>query len=954
MIGQILSHYKILEQLGAGGVGVVYKAQDTRLLRYVAVKILAAELMGDERRRQRFIKEAQTASSLNHPNICTIHDVDEDDGVHFIVMELIEGETLRARLNRRGLLPEAEVVDLALKVCDALAAVHEKSTFHRDIKPDNIMVSRQGAVKVMDFGLAKLATEAAETVAEIAFEQNLQFGIGAPKNTYVESVVLTNLSGLLGTVHYMSPEQVQGKTIDERSDIFSLGVTLFELLHGKRPFEGESNLAILSKIINDPPQPIDLGATRVSPELQHIILRCVAKEPAQRFRNVHEIIANLRLLTPANLTLREEKRAPETVKITPEAYDDYLKGTFYFDNFTPMNLHKSIEFFKRAVQADPNFVEAHVGLARALTHMGMTNWGPAAQAFAEARTVAMQALALEPENAEAMVILALIKFQTEYDWTGAAKLFKQAMARNPESVIVNDSYAFYLTDTTQHEEAIRCARFCLNEVPQPCYYQVRLGWTYLVARQYDEAIAQLRETQLSFPELAFADMLLSWSYAMKGLAAQALAECAKAEAKGVPSWQASWIYALVGKTEEAKARLDVFRQQNLPDEWGVLFATYATLGEIDLAFEELEKVYEKRLSHLVCLKAFPQYDGLRSDPRYFALLKKLGMENDGPNHNRGKLEARTTNNPEALENYLKGTVYFDNFTPVNLQKSKEHFELAIAEDSGFAQAYVGLAQTLVHLGLKSLSPPKIAFPQAREVAIKALELDKGLAEAHAVLGMIKFTCEWDWAGAKIEFERAIDLSSKSILVNDAYAFYLTALEQHKESISRVEHNVAKNPSSVYHNLRLGWSYYMARQYNDAIIQSQKTHELHRELSYTHLLLAWSYTRKGMHVEALGESEKAQIKGVPRWYFGRIYAEAGKIDEARKGLQALLSENIPAYFFIADIYLALGNLDAAFAYFEKAYEENFSEVTWLKVTPQFDAMRADPRYFALLKKIGLEE
>ena len=1278
MTGKTISHYKILEQLGQGGMGVVYKAQDIRLLRYVALKILTAELVGDEKRRSRFIREAQSASALNHPNICIIHDIDQADDVHFIVMELIEGETLRERLNRRGPLPETEVIDLALKVCDALAAVHEKGIFHRDIKPDNIMISRQGVVKVMDFGLATLAAEAAEAVAELELAQDFPTEAQIREKTYVENVVLTNLSGLLGTVHYMSPEQAQGKTVDHRSDIFSLGVALYELLTGKQPFAGKSNLTILSKIINDLPQPITLDLTQVSRELQQLIDRCIAKEPAQRFQNINEIIIDLRLLTQANLTVQEKRRVSKTSTIRPETYEGYLKGIFYFDYFTPMNLHKSIEFLKHAVKDDPNFVEAYVGLARALTHLGMTNWGPSAEAFAEARTMVMAALELEPENAEAMAILALIKFQTEYDWTGAGRLFKRAMARNPDSVIVSDSYAFYLTDTTQHEEAIRCARYCLNKVPQPCYYQLRLGWTYLVARQYDEAIAQFQETQLRFPELAFADHLLSWCYSMKGLHAQALSECAKGESKGMPPWQSSWIYARAGKTEEAKARLDAFRKQNLPDDWGVLFGAYAALGEIDLAFEELEKAYEKRLSHLVYLKAFPQFDVLRSDPRYFVLLKKIGLESDQPNQKKVDLfvsgaskprsisaeayddylkgtvylenftpvnlqkscehfrlavdkdpnsaparlklaqtlahlgfismlspqqafpqaraeahkaleldhtlveahavlgmvkflfekdwsgaeaelrhvleidpdsvlandiyafyltamarhdeslarllhtlameprsfylnlrlgwsyyvmrryeeaiaqlqktlelhpdlapphlflawcyvqkgmhaealaecakahtkglpvwqcgrvyaqsgkteEARQglevlasqeialywmaeiylglgdfdrafeqlekafemrfpelaflkvlpqfddlrsepryfallkklglendqpkpgqtrTVKPEADEDYHKGAVYFDNFTPVNLQKSKEHFELAIASDPGFVQACVGLAQTLVHLGLTSLLPPKIAFPQAREVALKVLKLDQSLAEAHAVLGMIKFAFERDWAGAEVELKRANELSPKSILVNDAYAFYLTALEQHEGSLSRLEQNVATNPASFYQNLRLGWSYYMARQYDDAITQLQKTHELHRELSFPHIFLAWSYTRQGMHAEALAECNKAQIKGVPQWYFGRIYAEAGKIDEARKGLQVLLSENLPGYFFIADIYLALGNLDAAFAYFEKAYEENASEVTWLKVTPQFDAMRSDPRYFALLRKIGL--
>ncbi|MGH7456283.1 MAG: serine/threonine protein kinase, partial [bacterium] len=391
MIGQTLSHYKILEKIGEGGMGVVHKAQDTRLLRHVAIKILAAELMGDEKRRNRFIREAQTASSLNHPNICTIHDIDEAGSMHFIVMELIEGETLRELLDRRGPLPEAEVIGIALKVCDALAAVHEKGIFHRDIKPDNLMISRQGVVKVTDFGLAKLATEA----VEVELDQHAPIEAQTREQMYVENVILTNLSGLLGTVHYMSPEQARGKAVDHRSDIFSLGVTLYELLTGKRPFEGESNLTILSKIINDPPRPITLDWAPVSLELQQLMSRCVAKEPAQRFQNINEIIMDLRLLAQANLTVQEKKRVSQAVTIKPEAYDDYLKGAYYFDNFTPMNLLKSQECFQNAIEKAAEYAPAYIGLAQTLAHLGVVGWLPPQQVFPAARAAATKALALD-------------------------------------------------------------------------------------------------------------------------------------------------------------------------------------------------------------------------------------------------------------------------------------------------------------------------------------------------------------------------------------------------------------------------------------------------------------------------------------------------------------------------------------------------------------------------------
>jgi len=287
MIDTKISHYIIVEKLGDGGMGTVYKARDTRLLRHVAIKLLRPELMIDAKKRRRFIKEAQTASSLNHPNICTIHDINEDNDQHFIVMELVEGKTLREILEERKKLPESELIEIALKICEALSAVHEKGISHRDIKPENIMISNSGLVKVMDFGLAKLATEHVESVAEQEGNHNW-------RNEYLNNVV-TNLSGLLGTVHYMSPEQAQGEEVDHRSDIFSLGILLYELLTGQKPFMGNTNLDILTKIIRETNE-INFPSELVSHEFKSIISKALEKEPDKRYQNINELLKNLRQL----------------------------------------------------------------------------------------------------------------------------------------------------------------------------------------------------------------------------------------------------------------------------------------------------------------------------------------------------------------------------------------------------------------------------------------------------------------------------------------------------------------------------------------------------------------------------------------------------------------------------------------------------------------------------------
>jgi len=295
MLGQTISHYQVLEKLGEGGMGVVYKAKDTHLGRLVAIKVLPAERVANPERKRRFIQEAKAASALNHPNIVTIHDIAFEDGRDFIVMEYVAGKTLDQLIGRKG-LKLSETLKYSIQMADALAVAHAAGIVHRDLKPANVMVTEKGLVKVLDFGLAKL-TEAAPG-DELG--ETLSGRDQAPH---------TEEGAILGTVAYMSPEQAEGKKVDARSDIFSFGSLLYEVITGRRAFRGETKVSTLSAILKEEPQPPSSVAEDVPRDLEKIVARCMRKDPARRFQ----------LMEDVKIALEELKEESDSGKLTTEA-----------------------------------------------------------------------------------------------------------------------------------------------------------------------------------------------------------------------------------------------------------------------------------------------------------------------------------------------------------------------------------------------------------------------------------------------------------------------------------------------------------------------------------------------------------------------------------------------------------------------------------------------------------
>ncbi|HEU5250461.1 MAG TPA: protein kinase [Thermoanaerobaculia bacterium] len=302
MIGRTVSHYRILEKLGQGGMGVVYRAVDTRLERPVAMKFLPPEAVADPERKGRFIREAKAASALNHPNIVTIYDIDSADGLDFIAMERVDGEPLDRRIGSRG-LPIDDALRYAAEAADALAAAHEAGIVHRDVKPANVMITHSGRVKVLDFGLAKLLEPTADGSTA---DSRLATATGTPPAT--AATKYTREGTVIGTLAYMAPEQIEGKPADARTDVFALGCVLYEMLAGRRPFAGESTIGMMTSILRDPPPPLKSARPDVPSRVERIVRQCLEKDPASRYPSARALARDL--------AAAREERERRTARLT--------------------------------------------------------------------------------------------------------------------------------------------------------------------------------------------------------------------------------------------------------------------------------------------------------------------------------------------------------------------------------------------------------------------------------------------------------------------------------------------------------------------------------------------------------------------------------------------------------------------------------------------------------------
>lgn len=749
-------------------MGQVYLAKDKKLDRRVAIKILNEEFNQDESTLQRFVSEAKAASALNHPNILTIYEFGEAEDVRFIVTEYIEGNTLR-EIIRESRLSLAEILDISIQITGALSAAHRAHLVHRDIKPENIMIRPDGYVKVLDFGLAKLVEQKNRSLLGLE-EPTLQYN-------------LTTKGLIVGTVNYMSPEQARGKRVDARTDIFSFGIVLYEIVTGKQPFLGETiNHTIVAILEKEPPSLSEFIDT-YPPELERIIKKCLAKNPDERYNGADKLLDDVKALKEeltfqsklersslpkqqagaeaknsiailpfANISneseneyfcdgLAEEllnalakiedlkvaartsafsfknkhveiseigktlnvktvlegsvRRSGNRLRISvqlvnatdgyhlwserydremrdifdvqdeitlavvdalkvkllgkekaailkrytdnPEAYELYLQGLYHSNKWTDEGMRKSIEYFEKVLEKDPEFAPAHAKIAdyyHFSSHIGL--FSPQ-EIFPKWKAAAQRALEIDEGLADAHLAMAHIHFYYERDWPKAEREFERAVELNPNSTDAHKYYGLFLASRERFDQAVREGEKALALDPLSIAVNIVVGFIYLYVERPDDALGLVRrmiELDANAPQGYWVGGSLLMANGNHEEAVEAFQKSMSLGDNQMALAKLGCAYALAGKRDESLKILDQLfelreRQYTAPFN---IARVYAGLGDNDNAFAWMERAIEERDADVVFLKRYAEagaglYFGERfsKDSRYEDILRRAGL-----------------------------------------------------------------------------------------------------------------------------------------------------------------------------------------------------------------------------------------------------------------------------------------------------------------------------------------
>ncbi|MGB7295930.1 MAG: protein kinase [Candidatus Aminicenantales bacterium] len=733
--------YRISGEIGRGGMGVVFKAEDTKLRRTVALKLLPADLALSPEARERFVREAQSAAALDHPNICTVYEVEEYSGQHYIAMAFIDGKSLKERI-AQGPLKIEEALDIAVQIADGLGEAHRKGIVHRDVKPANIMLAPKDQAKIMDFGLARL-----ESAGD-----------------------LTRTAVVMGTVAYMSPEQALGKKVDHRTDIWSFGCLLYEMLAGHGPFQGGHEQAIFQAIVHGEPQPIAAIRPDIPVDIEKILERCLQKNALNRHLDFQALINDLKavnlrdiaavpsrspqkpspsiavlpfadmspekdqeyfaegiaeelinalahiqdlrvvartsafVLKGMNLDIREIGRKldvkavlegsvrkagnrlrvtaqlinvedgfhlwserydrdmadifgiqdeitaaiVDSLKVTlkvgekttlrkrstedPEAYSLYLKGLYFVARPDAESYAKALNFYRAAIDKDPNFALAYAGMANVFASLGVMNLAPPAEMWTKAKAAIQKALSLDEDLAEAHAVAAALAFWYEWDWEAAGRSFDRVLTLNPGDAFAHGTRGWFCLNRRRFSESIREIKKALELDPlMPLFYAWSVGLHWSVGRP-DEALVEFAKALELDPNNGLAHFHGGAAYFIKGLWNEAEDTFEKGKKLfAPPGWMEGMLGLMSlrkGDGEKAAQILEemIENKKTIKHISPVSIAWLAgNLGKLDLAFEFLDKAYEERDILMCFIHVYTEYfcPALSADPRFNAVLEKM-------------------------------------------------------------------------------------------------------------------------------------------------------------------------------------------------------------------------------------------------------------------------------------------------------------------------------------------
>jgi serine/threonine protein kinase/tetratricopeptide (TPR) repeat protein len=744
MIGQLLGHYRIVERVAAGGFGVVYRAHDEQLERDVAVKVLPPGTLNNESLRRNFRKEALALAKLNHSNIEMVYEFGSQDGIDFLVMEYVAGKTLTEKLTE-GPVSEKELVSLATQIVAAVEEAHDRGIVHRDLKPANILITPKGQAKVLDFGLAKWLKPGEELTADHK----------------------TDSLTAAGTLPYMSPEQLNGENVDERTDIYSLGAVFYEMAVNQKVFTRPLASQVIDAIFNQAPVPLRAVNARISPALDDIVMKCLEKETGHRYQSARELLVDFRRMAARSSTVVPAVRQRRT---------HGRKKIFLI-------LPAAVVLL--AVAA----IFGRVGVRNLWERFGSTGRSPQIHSLA--------VLPLENRSGD------------------------------PDQDYFADGMTDELITDLSRISALRVISHT--------------------------SIMRFKHTNKPLPEIA------------SSLHVDALVEGS---------------IQRFGQRVKVNARLIRATDSGEQQVWA--------------------RIYERDSSDVLTLQT--ELATAIADEVRIRLTQ----------NEKARLSESRAINPEAHEAYLAGRYYWNKRTAGGLEKSISYLEKATAKDPKYALAYAALADSY-HL-LPELSNVSVAeaFPKARTAALRALEIDDSVGEAHSALANIKEDYDWDWKGAEVEYRRAIELSPGDEVTHAHYSNLLLELGRFPEALAEAKIAQSLDPLSVFANDNLAAMFFYAGEFDHAIEQAHKTLELDPRSSQAHRHLAEVYTQRHMYPEAVAELKAAMdispenVEALAE--LGYVYGVSGMKNEAQTVLKRIKSNRSVSAYRLAIVYAGLGEND----------------------------------------------